>query len=256
MATHAIVRLPGANFQDGLTSAGLGAPDLARALEQHAAYCDALRRCGLELTVLPADPAFPDGTFIEDTAVLADGAALLTRPGAPSRQGEVDAIRDALDDRGFALSRVQPPGTLDGGDVCDAGSRVFVGISQRTNAAGAAQLAEWFAARGRPVREIDIRASRSILHLKSGLAALGDGRLLVVEALAAHPAFAAFERLVVDADEAYAANAVRIGDRVLVASGHPRVAARLAAAGCRTLALDLDEFRKMDGGPSCLSLRY
>lgn len=253
---RAIVRLPGANFADGLTNAAPGAPDFARALDQHAAYRDALVRCGLELTILPADPAHPDGTFVEDAAVLAAGAAMITRPGAPSRRGEIDAIRAALADLGVAMSAIDPPGTLDGGDVCDTGEHVFIGISERTNAHGAAQLAEWFAAFGRQVWQVDIRALGSILHLKSGVAELGDGCLLLIDELAAQPAFAAFDRIVVDADEAYAANAVRINDHVLLASGHPRLEERLVRAGYRTLALDMSEFAKMDGGLSCLSLRF
>lgn len=255
MFSHAIVRLPGANFADGLTSSDLGAPDLAHALDQHAAYCDALVRCGLELTVLPVDPRFPDGTFVEDAAVLAPGAAMITRPGAPSRQGEVDAIRAVLDGFGLALSSIHAPGTLDGGDVCDAGTEVFIGVSERTNAHGAAQLADWFMSIGKSTRLVDIRRMHSILHLKSGLAALGDGRLLLIDELAAHPAFADFERIVVGADAAYAANALRINDAVLIAQGYPELRAELERIGYRTLVLDMSEFEKMDGGLSCLSLR-
>ena len=143
MFTHAVVRPPSSNFADGLTRVDLGAPDVSSALQQHAAYCDALRHCGLDLTVLPNDPAFPDACFVEDTAVLLPGAAMFTRPGAISRAGEVAAMRVALASRFASVSDKGPPGTLDGGDICEAGDTVFIGISARTNDDGAAQLARW-----------------------------------------------------------------------------------------------------------------
>ena len=253
--TAAIVRLPGDNLADGLTRFDIGAPVLARAPEQHRLYREALQACGLALDVLPADPRFPDATFVEDTAVLVPGAAMLTRPGAPSRLGEVAAIRSALRKRCTRVSAIHAPATLDGGDVCEAGDHVFIGISERTNAEGAGQLAEWLQGLGRQCTAIDIRGLRSILHLKSGLAWLGDNRLLVIDELAQHPAFAAHELVRVDATEEYAANAVRINDHVLIASGYPRLASRLDALGYRTISLDMSEFAKLDGGLSCLSLR-
>jgi dimethylargininase len=256
MLTRALVRPPGANFAEGLTRVDLGPPSLRRALEQHRAYCDALVRCGLELTVLPPDPTHPDATFVEDTAVLADGAIIITRPGAPSRAGEIVAIRAAFADRGLGMSAIHAPGTLDGGDVCIAGKVAFIGRSARTNADGADQLAAWFDAAGFDVRLVDITALGSILHLKSGLAAIGDGRLLVIEDLRRDPAFADFECVVVDRGEEYAGNALRINDHVLVAHGYPKLHTRLAGLGYRTLVVELGEFAKMDGGASCLSLRW
>ena len=253
--TAAIVRLPGENLAQGLTRFDCGAPVLARALEQHRLYCEALQQCGLEIEVLPADPRHPDGTFVEDTAIIAPGAAMLTRPGAPSRLGEVAAIRSALRKRCTRLAAMKAPATLDGGDVCEVGDHVFIGISERTDADGAGQLGDWLQGQGRTCTAIDIRGMRSILHLKSGLAWLGDHRLLVIDELATHPALAAFELVAVDASEAYAANAVRVNDHVLVASGHPRLTARLDALGYRTITLDMSEFAKLDGGLSCLSLR-
>ena len=254
--THAIVRLPGSNFADGLTREDLGAPSLARALEQHAAYCQALRDCGLALTTLPADRAHPDGTFVEDAAILLPEGAILTRPGADERLGEVAAVADALRAHYPTLACIEAPGTVDGGDICEAGQHVFIGLSHRTNEAGAAQLARWLAGRGHSSSVVDVRAIGSILHLKSGMSWLGDGRLLVIGELATHPAFAGFEIVQTSADEDYAANAVRVNDAVLIASGFPRLQARLGALGYRCLALAMGEYRKMDGGLSCLSLRF
>lgn len=256
MFTQALVRPPSPNFAAGLTREDFGPPDYSLALRQHAAYCAALRRCGLEVHELPADPQHPDATFVEDTAVLLPRCAVLTRPGAPSRAGEVGAVGQALRAQGLALQQIEAPGTLDGGDICEAGEHVFIGLSARTNAAGAEQLAQFLAAAGYTSSLVDVRDISSILHLKSGLSWLGDGRLLLIEALARHPAFAQHDRVVVDSDETYAANAVRVNAQVLVAAGYARTTARLREAGYAPLELDMSEFRKMDGGLSCLSLRY
>jgi dimethylargininase len=254
--THAIVRLPGNNFADGLTREDLGAPSLSQTFEQHAAYCQALRDCGLALTTLPADPRYPDGTFVEDTAIVLPEGAILTRPGADSRQGEVAAIANELSSHYPSLARIEAPGTVDGGDICEAGRHVFIGLSHRTNAAGAAQLGHWLASVGYTSSVVDVRDLHTILHLKSGMSWLGDGRLLVIDELAAHPAFAGFGIVRTEADEAYAANAVRVNDTVLLASGFPHLRTRLEALGYRCLPLPMGEFAKMDGGLSCLSLRF
>lgn len=254
--TRAIVRPPAANFADGLTRVDLGTPSHALALAQHAAYCRALTACGLELLVLPTDPVHPDGCFVEDTAVLLAEGAMLTRPGAESRLAEVEGVRAPLAGVYPALACITAPGTLDGGDICEAGRVVFIGLSPRTNAEGAAQLAHWLRGLGYEPRIVSIHGIDSILHLKSGLSWLGEGRLLVIDALAARPEFADFSRVRVDDDEAYAANAVRVNDHVLIASGFVRVEARLRALGYSPMPLAMSEFEKMDGGLSCLSLRF
>lgn len=253
---HAIVRLPGANFAAGLTEAGLGAPDLDLALEQHAAYCAALERCGLALTRLPADPQHPDAPFVEDTAVLVAGRALLTRPGAPSRAGEVARVREALARWFPEPAQIRAPGTLDGGDVCEAGRTVFVGLSQRTNAEGADQLARWLEPLGYRTVRIDLGDLPGLLHLKSGMTFLGDGRLVVCAALAQRPELSGYTLLRVPDQELYAANCLRVNDAVLLPAGFAGLRAALERAGERVIALEMSEFRKMDGGLSCLSLRF
>ncbi|CAN5251874.1 arginine deiminase family protein [soil metagenome] len=254
--TRAIVRPPAENFADGLTRAELGRPSHALALEQHAAYCRALTACGLELLLLAPDARYPDSCFVEDTAVLLPEGAMLTRPGAESRLGEVDAVRAALAGVFPALACITAPGTVDGGDICEAGRVVFIGLSRRTNAEGAAQLAQWLRGMGYEPRLVSIHGIDTILHLKSGLSWLGDGRLLVIDALAGHPEFADFECVAVDPGELYAANAVRVNDRVLIAAGFARLEARLRALGYSPIALDMGEFEKMDGALTCLSLRF
>jgi dimethylargininase len=144
---------------------------------------------------------------------------------------------------------------VDGGDICQAEDHFFIGLSRRTNIAGARQLAQWLESLDYTSCLVDVRETGN-LHLKSGLSYVGDGRLLATDALADHPALGGFQRLRVPAGEDYAANCVRINERVLIAAGHPGVERLLEELGDPTLALDVSEFRKMDGGLSCLSLRF
>jgi dimethylargininase len=250
------VRTPGASFAEGLTSATLGRPDHDLALAQHRAYCEALLECGLALTWLPADADHPDSTFVEDTAVITPRGAILTRPGAPSRAGEVGAIRPTLEVFFPRLRSIEAPGTLDGGDVCEAGRHVFIGLSGRTNEAGAAQLRAFLAEDGYTSSLVDIRGMAGLLHLKSGLAALDERRLALIGVLDGEPAFRAFERLTVSAADAYAANCVAVNGRLLVAAGHAEFESAVRALGLDPLPLEMSEFEKMDGGLSCLSLRF
>lgn len=256
MFRQAIVRPPSSNFADGLTTVDLGAPDYTLALRQHAAYCAALQQCGLTLTRLEMDARYPDATFVEDTAILLPEGALITRPGAASRAGEVAHMRQVLSKFYPTWASIKAPGTLDGGDICEAGRHFFIGLSERTNEAGAEQLAQWLAGIGYTSTCVDIHGMTNILHLKSGLAYLGDNRLVVIDSLAARARFDDFELVRVPSDEDYAANCVRVNDFVLVAAGYPKFQATLNGLGYHTLALDMSEYRKMDGGLSCLSLRF
>jgi dimethylargininase len=253
--TAAIVRPPAASFADGLTTAGLGAPDLSLALTQHAMYCAALEQLGVGVTALPTDAAFPDSTFVEDTAVITAQGPIIARPGAPSRAGEATVMRQVLEARFGTVAAIAAPATLDGGDICQADRTFFIGLSHRTNEEGARQLATWLGCAGYSATVIDIRRNDALLHLKSGIAWLGGRILVVAEALADHPALAGYRRIVVPAEETYAANCVRVNDAVLIASGYPAVVAEVAALGHRVVTLDMSEFQKMDGGLSCLSLR-
>ena len=254
--THAIVRTPSVNFAEGLTSVDLGAPDFDRALDQHRRYSDALAACGLRLLELPPDPEFPDSTFVEDTAILTPRGAVLARPGAASRRGEADEIRSTLAQFFPQFCSITAPGTLDGGDICAADDHFFIGISARTNESGARQLAAFLEAMGYTSSLVDIRGRDDILHLKSGVAALGEGRLVAIDSLAEHPAFQGYEIVRVQPEEAYAANCVRVNDSVLVPAGYPQLSATLMRLGYRIVELNMSEFRKMDGGLSCLSLRF
>ena len=253
--TRAIVRPPASTFADGITSSNLGPPDLARALEQHEAYRRVLERLGLSLVKLPPDPAFPDSTFVEDAAVVTARGAILTRPGAPSRAGEVTALGAALDRWFPELDRIDPPGTVDGGDVCEAGDHFFIGVSHRTNEKGAAQLAAWLAARGFGSSVIDIRKVPGILHLKTSLSWLGGRRLIAWREIGEHEAFRGWDVMEVPEGEEYAANCILVNGSFLVASGFPRTAVLLRGKGT-IIELEMSEYRKMDGGLSCLSVRW
>ena len=274
MFTHAITRLPAANFADGLTTVDLGIPDYPKTLAEHGRYLVALKELGLTLTQLPADLRYPDSTFVEDVAIITENGAILTRPGAESRAGEVAAMKDTLRQFYPELAEIVAPGTLDGGDICEVvpvlargevvpapargetGAHFFIGISLRTNEAGAQQLADWLATKGCTSSFIDIRQTPGILHLKSGIASIGDNRLIVIDSLAAHPAFAGYELIRVAAGEEYAANCILVNDTILIAAGFPKFEATLRGLGYKLKVLDMSEFQKMDGGLSCLSLRF
>jgi dimethylargininase len=253
---RAIVRPPGFNFAEGLTTVELGRPDYELALEQHIHYCSALQRSGLTLISLEADPRYPDSTFVEDTAILTERGAILTRPGASSRAGEVAAIRDALCQYFPSLYSIESPGTLDGGDICQAGDHFYIGLSERTNESGAEQLAEWLAKMDYRSTIVDIRGMAEILHLKCGISFIGDNRIVITESLAQRESFSGYELIRVEGGEEYAANCVRVNDNILAASGFPALEARLLDLEYQVITLDMSEFQKMDGGLSCLSLRF
>jgi dimethylargininase len=254
--TQAIVRPPGASYAGGLTSAALGPPDLPLALEQHRLYCAALTAAGLHVTQLPPDDAYPDSTFVEDTAVLTPCLAVITHPGAPSRQGEVHAIHAALTEFYDREAFIEPPGTLDGGDICEAGHHVFIGLTARTNAAGADQLTALLRREGYTTSTVDVSGSAALLHLKTGMSYLGEKTLALVDELADHPAFAGYRIIRVRATESYAANCIRVNDSVILPAGYPGLEGALAGLGLRLLPVPMSEYQKMDGGVSCLSLRF
>ena len=254
--SRAIVRPPAVTFAAGITTSTLGPPDLALALEQHGTYCRTLERLGLSLVRLPADPEFPDSTFVEDAAIVTTRGAILTRPGAPSRTGEVASVGAALGRWFPELDAIAAPGTVDGGDVCEAGSHFFIGRSARTNVEGAAQLGAWLAGRGFESSVIDIREVPGLLHLKTGLSWLGGQRFLAVGEIAGHPALTGWAVVRVPVGEEYAANCIRVNDALLVAQGFPATLDCLGELGYNVLEVAISEYRKMDGGLSCLSVRW
>jgi dimethylargininase len=253
--TRALVRKPSPNFADGLTQGDHGVPSFALAKAQHELYCDTLARCGLQLTRLTAEARYPDATFVEDTAILTGRGAIVMRPGASSRRGEVETIREAIVELAPSLGEIEEPGTVDGGDICEVNGRFLIGISARTNEEGARQLAAILASQGYESTQVDIRGIPGLLHLKSGLAALEDGRLVAIDALADQDALRGYPVVRVDDRESYAANCISVNGRVLLARGFPLLEAALVSLRYDVVTLEMSEFRKMDGGLSCLSLR-
>ncbi len=254
--TKAIVKPPAASFIYGLSTAGLGAPDHPLALRQHAAYRDALTRRGVEVIVMEADPDHPDSTFVEDTAVLTHTTAVLTIPGADSRKGEVAFITPLLSQYFERIEHIESPGTLDGGDICEADDHFLIGISARTNPEGARQLAAILKSEGYDSTLVPLSPRDRALHLKTSIAYIGEGRLVVTQDYAQRPEFSRFHPIVVAPEEAFAANCIRVNDCIFLPSHCPTLTTQLNALGYQTENLDVSEYQKLDGGLSCLSLRF
>jgi len=249
--THAIARQPAANAGEGLTSAGLGAPDPERMLAQHRDYVRILESLGLQVTVLDGDENFPDGCFVEDSAIVTPDIAVITRSGAPSRRGEEIAIEPLLAAH-RPIARIVAPGTVDGGDVLVMGERVLIGLSARTNEEGARQLTDILQAGGMLCIML---AAGGGLHLKSSVNALGGDRLLVTREFSECVELNGFERVRVPADESYAGNSLWVNGHVIVPAGFPATREMIEGLGINAVETHVSEFRKMDGGLTCLSIR-
>jgi|TARA_B100001079_G_C16389309_1_gene506029 dimethylargininase len=251
--THAIVRRPCSRLRDGLTSAELGTPDYDKAIGQHDTYIEALQQCDLRVMILPADDRFPDSTFVEDTALLTPACAITTNPGAETRKPEAELIRGSLQIFYPQLEQIEEPATLDAGDIMMVGNHFYVGLSGRTNQAGIDSLTGILAFHGMTVTTVKMR---DMLHLKTGLSYLENNNLLICGEFLQNPLFDSFNQIVVPPDESYAANSVWINGTVLVPAGYPKTRAAIEQAGYETIALDVSEFQKIDGGLSCISLRF
>ena len=256
MFKNVIVKRPCRAMVEGITSAPeLGKPDYELALKQHDSYIEALKSCGVEVTVLPADEAFPDSCFVEDPAVLTRKCAIITNPGAQSRNGETKAMIPAI--RKFypedKIEYIKAPGTLEGGDVMMVGDHFYVGRSQRTNAEGIRQFIEILNKYGLTGSEVPLE---KVLHLKTGVNYIENNNMLVSGEFIHKPDFEKFNKIVVPEDEAYGANCIWVNDTVIVAEGYPAVLAAVKKAGYQTITVDTSEYRKLDGGLSCLSLRF
>lgn len=250
--TRAVARRPAPSFGQGLTTSDEGPPDFQLALEQHRAYIDVLERLGLDVVELEPLKGFPDAHFVEDTAIVGDSFAVLARPGAPERRGEEEAIAPVLA-QFRTLESIEGPGTVDGGDVLEIGDHYLVGVSDRTNEEGAAQLGRILVAHGKTWRAMAVGSG---LHLKSSIAALDDETLLVTAEYAHRTELEGWDKVVVATGEEYAANTVRVNEALLVPAGYPRTRAKLETFAGEMISLDVSEARKMDGGLSCMSLRF
>lgn len=253
---HVIVKRPCRAMTEGITS-GLypGTPDYELALIQHDAYIEALKKCGVHVTVLPADEEYPDSCFVEDPAVLTEKCAVITNPGAASRNGETISIEQAV--RAFypkdRIEHITGPGTLEGGDVMMCGDYFFVGRSERTNEEGIRQFAAILAKYGYTCSEVKLE---KVLHLKTGVNYLENNNLLVSGEFTDKAEFASYHKYVIPEDEAYTANCIWVNGTVIVPEGYPAVLETVRSMGYDTITVDTSEYRKLDGGLSCLSLRF
>lgn len=253
---NVIVRRPCKAMVEGITS-GLypGKPDYELALKQHDDYIAALKQCDVEVTVLEADERFPDSCFVEDPAVITRACAIIANPGAESRNGEKVEILKAIqqffpEDK---IEFIQEPGKLDGGDVMMVGDHFYVGLSARTNEEGIRQFGEILGKYGMTCSEVKLE---EVLHLKTGVNYLENNNMLVSGEFVEKADFAKYNKVQIPEEEAYAANCIWVNDTVIVPEGYPAVLAAVQGLGYKTLIVDTSEYRKLDGGLSCLSLRF
>ena len=249
---HAIIRQPGDNFAQGITTSNLGVPSYQQMLEQHTAYIESLKQIGLSIIELEVLPDFPDAYFVEDVAVVTPDVAVITNPGAAARNGEQLAIEPVLAQY-RAIERIRPPGTLDGGDVLMVGKHFFVGISERTNPLGAAQLGAILERFGNTWVAVPVGAG---LHLKSSVNWVGENNLLISVAFSGQPEFEGFRQIVVDPAEEYACNTLWINDVLLTPKGFSKTRKQLEILRLPIIELDASEAQKMDGELTCMSLRF
>ncbi|MBL8546609.1 MAG: hypothetical protein JNL81_09090 [Hyphomonadaceae bacterium] len=250
---RAIVRTPSRSVVNGLRAVDVGAPSYEGVLAEHRDYVRALESLGVSVETLAALEAFPDSVFVEDTALVFTGAAILLRPGAATRRGEAAEMAAALD-RNFERVLRLEAGTAEGGDVLTTPRGVFIGASARTSAIGAAALASLLAEIGQ--RGFVVNTPPGVLHLKSDCSLLDDETILCTARLAAAGPFPGFRLILTPEGEEGAANALRIGDSVLLSKGYRRTAALLEQAGYNVKLLTTDGIARIDAGLSCMSLRW
>lgn len=244
MSGIALVRKPGPRLAEGIvTHIEREQVDHELALVQHDAYVEALAGCGWRPVHVPVADDLPDAPFVEDAVVVSGRVAVLTRPGAPERRGEVEAVARTVRELGLNTVRIAGPGTLDGGDVLQAGPHVYVGRSARSNDEGIAQLAALL-----PERRVVPVALRGVLHLKSAVTALPDGTLI------GDPRHVDLPDLLVPEEEAGAHVVPLGGDRVLLAASAPKTATMLDKRGLTVIKVDISEFEKLEGCVTCLSV--
>jgi dimethylargininase len=253
MFKNTIVRIPSESYVNGLTTSDLGVPIFEKAMEQHQAYVEALKKCGTEVKILSSNLQYPDSTFVEDTAVLTPRFAVISNPGALSRNGEIHEIEPVIKSFYETIYYIHSPGTLDGGDILQIEDHFYIGISARTNLDGAEQLKQILESEGYKGTIIPLK---KFFHLKTGITYLGNQTVVAAGEFIDHPEFTSYQKIVVPPEEEYAANCIRVNDYVIIPAGYPQTKQKINEAGFQTIELEMSEFRKQDGGLSCLSLRF
>jgi dimethylargininase len=249
---YAITRRPGKTFDRGITTSNLGAPDYELILKQHTVYIETLKSIGIDVIELDPLPDYPDAHFVEDTVVVTPDVAIITNPGAPSRQGEEKSITEVIL-RYRQVEYIQAPGTVDGGDVLMMDNHFFIGISERTNHQGADQMGKILEKHDNTFTPIPVGAG---LHFKSSVNCVAPNTLLITGDVADHEAFYEYDKIMVGNEESYAANTLWINNHLLMPKGFPSTKAKLKRLGLPIIELDVSEIQKMDGGLTCLSIRF
>lgn len=251
MATFGLVRLPGNQLVNGMRENDLPLVNTGLADSQHTEYRQALTRAGLELIVLGVDERFPDGPFVEDTAVVLGKTLVVARPGDARRRGEEEAVENRIQEFFEETVRITDPGCLDGGDVLIVGEKMWIGVSGRTNRNGAELLKKLGEARGYQCRITEVRKG---LHLKTYIGAPGPDILWLHPEIADDGTFDNMETYVVDPEEGYACNSRYINGYTVMAAGFPGLEEWCERQGLKPLPVPMSEYRKLDGGISCLSV--
>ena len=251
---HAIVRTPPRSAVVGLRGVDTGTPDVDLMREHHSQYISALQELGLEVTVLDPEEDFPDSGFVEDSALCLPEGAIVLRPGAETRMGEADLIEPVLERFYFDVRRIRGPGTIDGGDILVTESEILVGQSERTNTSGIEQLRQLVSEWGYLVREV--LTPPGVLHFKTHCSLLDGDTILSTRLLSDSGCFSGYTVIDVAEDEIPAANTIRVNDAVVMPEGFPETKRRVEEAGFRVITVPNSECQKIDGGVSCLSLRF
>lgn len=258
MFKYAIARRPGQSMIDGITQTPeLGRVDIDLAMKQYDQYLAALKYCGLEVTLLEPNEDFPDSCFVEDTALCVPNGVIVSRPGAETRRDEAQlpdlqaALRQYYREDQFR--QIVEPGLVEPGDIVMADGHFFIGISKRTNEEGARQVLEYLKEFGLTGETIEVV---NILHLKGDMTYLDNDTMVVTEYYKDRPELARYKKIVVPEDEAYAANTLWINGKVILPEGFPKMAELISQAGYEVVPCGMSEFMKINGGLTCLSLRF
>ncbi len=252
--SHAIVRQPSLSVSAGLRTGSHADPDPAQFRLDHAAYVNALRDTGATIIELPPLENFPDSVFVEDPVLCLAGTAIVLRPGAPSRIGEAAAIAPSLETVFENVLHLPGEGFVDGGDLLATDHELFAGLSARTDEAGLQALTELIEPLGYPVRKVN--TPPEILHFKTDCGLLDSNTIFSSRTLAATDCFDGYRVIIAPEGEEAAANLIRFNDKVMVSNGYPKTMALLAQEGYQVVPLANGEAEKIDGGLSCMSLRF
>ncbi len=250
---RALVREPASTVTDGLRAGSHAGPSFEAVAAEHRAYVSALEQAGFRAELLPPLPGYPDSIFVEDPAFALPEGAILLRPGAPSREGEAAELADPLR-RCFGRLSALDAGYADGGDILILPGEILVGLSARTDRAGAEAFAAWAADLGRVVRIVE--TPQGVLHLKTACSLVDEETVLARAELASAGLFGTMTVLITPPGEEAAANALRVNDTLLVSSSYPETIEMLSEQGLKVVPLETSEIQKLDAALSCMSLRW